>query len=171
MHGRRPTVRAHTEREARAKLRELHRKAEEDTFVPDERLTVAEYLEYWLTVVEPSLRPSTLKRYGEYARVHAIPEIGRLRLSQLKPMHLQDLYESRLQAGCAPSTVHHLHAMLRRALGMAERWELVNRNVAQRVSPPRVPSTRSRRSPSTRHASSWRRPRGPALKPPSWSRW
>ena len=58
---------------------------------------------------------------------------------QLKPTHLQDLYESRLKAGRSPSTVHHLHAMLRRALGMAERWELVSRNVAQWVSPPCVP--------------------------------
>jgi len=35
--------------------------------------------------------------------------------------------------------VQYLHAVIRRSLGQAERWGLVNRNVARLVSPPRVP--------------------------------
>jgi integrase len=117
----------------------LQRKAEEDSFVHDERITVAEYLDYWLSVVETTVRPRTHKRYSEYVRVHAVPVIGHLRLTQLKPLHLQQLYATRLKAGASPSTVQHLHAALHRALAMAERWEYANRNVARLVSPPSVP--------------------------------
>ena len=85
------------------------------------------------------VRPRTVKRYREYVRVHATPEIGHLRLTELRPMHLQQLYASRLRAGASPSTVQHLHAVLHRALRMAERLEYVNRNVARLASPPRVP--------------------------------
>jgi integrase len=142
--GRRRTFRARTSREARERLKEILQKLELGEPLPDEQLTVAEFLEYWLTVIESTIRPTTHKRYREYVRVHAVPEIGNLRLTKLKPIHLQRLYATRLQAGSSPSTVHHLHRTLHRALAMAERWEMVNRNVARLVTPPRVPKYKIR---------------------------
>jgi integrase len=137
--GKRRTARAATATEAKARLRELLRRAEEHQFTQDERLSVEKYLEYWLTVVETTVRPNTYKRYAEYIRVHAVPMIGRHRLRDLRPLHLQQLYASRLQAGASASTVAHLHTVLQRALTMAERWEYVTRNVARQVTPPSVP--------------------------------
>jgi hypothetical protein len=67
-------------------------------------------------VTESTVRPSTHLRYSQYVRTHAVPIIGHLRLVDLKPMHLQQLYAKRLQAGSSPSTVQHLHAVLHRAL-------------------------------------------------------
>ncbi|MGH3266687.1 MAG: hypothetical protein ACRDNS_32410 [Trebonia sp.] len=55
------------------------------------------------------MRPSTHKRYREYVRAHTIRQIGRLRLVELMPMHLQALYASRLRTGSSASTVQHLH--------------------------------------------------------------
>lgn len=142
--GRRRTARARTARDARERLVALRRKAEEGRadIEVDERLTVAEFLESWLDVAKTTVRPNTHKRYREYVRVHAVPEIGYLRLIDLRPLHLQQLYARRLQSGASPSTVQHLHATLHRALKMAERWEQVTRNVADLVSPPRVPKHR-----------------------------
>lgn len=125
-------------REARDRLRALQERAAAGVPVVDERLTVRDFLEYWLTVTESTVRPSTLRRYREFVRVHAVPRLGHLRLIDLKPMHLQQLYAERLHAGLSPTTVHHLHAVLHRALTMAERWEQVDRNVARLVTPPRV---------------------------------
>jgi integrase len=139
VHGRRRTARAKTITEARSKLRELQRRQEQEQASYDERITVKQFLEYWLSVTETTVRPRTYKRYAEYVRVHAIPGIGHLRLTQLRPVHLQDLYAARLKAGSSPSTVQHLHATLHRAFKMAERWEYASRNVASRVTPPRVP--------------------------------
>lgn len=137
--GRRRSARAATALQARTKLRELLTRAEAQTFVEDERLTVEKYLDYWLSVVATTVRPSTHKRYGEYVRVHAVPHIGTLRLRDLRATHLQQLYAVRLASGASPSTVRHLHAVLRRALTMAERWEQVSRNVARQATPPTVP--------------------------------
>lgn len=137
--GRRRSVRGRTRREALDKLRAMQRRAADGDPITDSRLTVAEYLEYWLSVTESTVRPSTHTRYASYVRLHAVPVIGHLRLTELKPLHLQQLYAKRLQAGSSPSTVHHLHACLHRALAMAERWEQVNRNVARLVTPPRIP--------------------------------
>jgi integrase len=102
------------------------------------RLTVEEYLVGWLADVRPSLRPRTWDRYEQYARLHAIPGIGNVRLSRLGPEDLQRLYTDRLTAGCSPTTVLHLHRLLHRALDRAHRWQLVTRNVANLVDPPRM---------------------------------
>jgi hypothetical protein len=74
--GPRRTFRAMTSREARERLKEVLQKLQRGERLLDEQLTVAKYLEYWLTTIEPTIRPSTHKRYREYVRVHALPEIG-----------------------------------------------------------------------------------------------
>ncbi len=96
------------------------------------------YLQEWLQTVEHSIRPSTWTRYEQLIRVHAIPAIGSLSLSRLEPRHLQKLYVDRLTNGSAPATVRQLHAVICRALGQAAKWDMVARNVASLVSPPRV---------------------------------
>jgi hypothetical protein len=72
--GRRRTFRAATAREARERLKEVLQKLERGETLPDERISVADFVEYWLAAIEPTIRPSTHKRYREYVRVHAVPE-------------------------------------------------------------------------------------------------
>ena len=86
VHGRRRSVRAATKAEAHARLRELQRRAAAGEPITDTRLTVAEYLEYWLSVVESTVRARTHQRYAAYVRVHAIPEIGHVKLAELRPI-------------------------------------------------------------------------------------
>ena len=102
------------------------------------RQTVGAYLTEWLSTTKTSIRPRTFTRYSEYVRVHAVPQIGRVKLAKLSPQHLQRLYATRLEAGSSPSTVAHLHAVLHRAFRQAERIGLVPRNVVALVDPPRI---------------------------------
>jgi integrase len=127
-----------TKKEALTKLREAQRQAAEGTLVVSERTTVEEFLTSWLEAVRPTLRASTWRRYEQYVRVHAVPVIGRVKLSKLTPQHLHRLYTNRLAAGASAQTVVHLHRTLHRALNQALRWGLVGRNVAALVDPPRV---------------------------------
>jgi integrase len=136
---RRKYVYGRTRREVAQKLRAVQRAQQDGGVLADERTTVERYLIDWLAVVKPSLRWRTWQRYEQYARLHAIPGIGRVRLSKLTPQHLQGLYADRLRAGLSPTSVLHLHRLMHRALGQAVRWNLVPRNVADLVDPPRMP--------------------------------
>jgi integrase len=98
--------------------------------MPPERLTVETYLKNWLAEIKNSVRPRTHQRYEQYVRLHAIPEIGKVKLTKLNPQHLQRLYAGRLDAGISPQTVVHLHRCLHTALKRAARFNLVQRNVA-----------------------------------------
>lgn len=69
-------------------------------------------------------------------RLYLTPELGRVRLGQLTPAHVQRLYAGLLGRGLSPSTVRRVHAALHRALGQAVRWRLATSNVADLVDPP-----------------------------------
>jgi integrase len=106
--------------------------------IPSDQLKVGRYLQEWLQSTTASIRPSTWRRYEQLLRVYAIPALGIVPLARLDPRQVQRLYADCLARGLAPATVRQLHAVLRRALGQAEKWGNVARNVAALVSPPRV---------------------------------
>lgn len=94
-------------------------------------------MQSWLGAARPSLRERTWVRYEQYVRLHVVPAFGKTPLTKLTPQHLQGLYAERLASGLSPTTVHHLHAALHKALDQAVRWNLVARNVADLVDPSR----------------------------------
>jgi integrase len=103
----------------------------------DQRTTVERFLRAWLTTVAPSLRPRTWTRYEQLVRRHATPHAGRLRLSKLDARHLEELYADRVRAGLSTTTVLQLHRILHHALRDATRRNLLGRNAAELVTPPR----------------------------------
>ena len=100
--------------------------------------TVAEYLEYWLhQSVKPRLRPLTFAGYSVNVHKHLVPSLGRIRLDRLTPQQVQEMMNDRLAAGFSPKSVAYMHQVLRTALELARRWEVIDRNVASLVEPPR----------------------------------
>ncbi len=102
-----------------------------------DHLSVGAYLLQWLETARPNVRPKTWERYEQIVRLDATPALGHVPLMKLGPHHLQGLYARRLDAGRSPTTVHHLHRVLHRALRQAERWGLVGRNPVALVDAPR----------------------------------
>lgn len=135
----RKTVYGKTQDEAIKKRNDVLRLIEQGVSVSDERRTVAQFLEGWLTdTVQPSdLADSTKASYTDVVHRHLVPRLGQTRLSKLTPQRVQQLLNELREAGYSPRTVQYTHAVLRRALGQAERWGLVNRNVAKLVDVPR----------------------------------
>jgi len=101
------------------------------------RQTVHQFMQSWLTAARPSLRERTWVRYEQYVRLHIEPALGKVPLPRLTPQHLQRVYAERFNSGSSPTSVLHLHAALHKALDKAVRWNLVARNVADLVDPPR----------------------------------
>ena len=103
-------------------------------------LTLGEYLECWLSdVVRLSVRPRTLVSYTGVVTNHLIPALGQQDLVDLSPGDVQTFLNAKSATGLSPRTVAYLRNVLRQALGHAERTELVGRNVARLVVPPRIP--------------------------------
>lgn len=131
---------AKTRQEVVKKLHQAQRTIAEGLPLANERQTLKEYMGPWLQEsVKPSVRPYTYQSYETIVRLHILPEIGRITLARLTAQDVQGLLNRKHKSGLSPRTVQYIHAVLRRALGQAERWGLVPRNIARLVSPPRVP--------------------------------
>ncbi len=108
--------------------------------LPAQRVTVGAFLDQWLRdSARPSVRPRTYVSYASVVRVHLAPGLGQLPLARLSPQHVQTFLNAKSASGLSPRTVGYLRAVLRQALGQAERWGVVTRNVARLADPPRIP--------------------------------
>ncbi|MDP9371051.1 MAG: site-specific integrase [Chloroflexota bacterium] len=138
--GQRKTVYGKTRAEVQRKIRAIVADAEQGIMPAPERLTVAAFLERWLADDVSRLDQYTVKNYSIYVRRHIIPKLGKIKLAQLQPAHVQGLYAAMQQRGLAPKTIRNAHGVLRTALGKAVAWGLVPRNVAALAAPPKAPS-------------------------------
>jgi integrase len=118
-----------TRADVQRKLAAAHRTQDDELPFSPERQTVGAFRIEWLEGQRQRLRPNTWKRYEEYVRLHAIPTLGRVKLATLSRQHLERLYAQRVATGLSPTTVHHIHAVIHKALEQAVRWNLVPRNV------------------------------------------
>lgn len=107
--------------------------------VANDRITFGQFLDKWLEdSVKPGVRPRTYVSYEQLIRVHVAPTLGKIKLAKLTPGDTQSLMNRKLKDGLAPASVRKMHAVIRRALEVAYKWELVPRNVATLAVPPRV---------------------------------
>ncbi|MBS0533253.1 MAG: tyrosine-type recombinase/integrase family protein, partial [Proteobacteria bacterium] len=109
------------------------------------KTTVSDYLERWLEYVKPNISPRSHERYTEIVRKNLAPRLGSAKLSRLRPEHIAAAYSDALtrgrrdgKGGLSPRSVHHMHRILKQALSRAVRWQLIARNPADAVDPPKV---------------------------------
>ena len=142
---RRRSVYGRTRAEALRKLNELRRSQEHGLDLLQRPRTVGQWLDEWLRDVKAhdGVRGTSITRYRSVVEAHLKPQLGRIRLDKLAPRDVQ-MFLAGLEGKVAPQTVVKIHAVLRVALSDAERFELVSRNVAKTVKPPRVPRAERR---------------------------
>lgn len=82
------------------------------------------------------LRPTTVRAYRSHTDEYLIPHLGRLRLQDLRPSHIDKLLAALDNGKRKPATVRRIHATLRSALSTAVRRRLINFNAAKDVDLP-----------------------------------
>ncbi|MEO7020565.1 MAG: tyrosine-type recombinase/integrase [Ktedonobacteraceae bacterium] len=136
--GKRKTLYAKTQKEAREKLRKALYEVQQNTFIAAPQQTLVQFLTDWLeNTQKQSIRPRTYERYEEILRLHILPVLGRHKLQSLSAQHVQAFYAKKLQDGLSGSTVIGFHSLLHKALDTAVKWNLIARNVCDAVTPPR----------------------------------
>lgn len=133
------TVQSKSRREVKAALAEFEVAVAAGRVAPVE-VTVAELLERWMAHLTGLDRAeTTLYHYRKYIDREIVPVLGGTRLSKLTALDIDRLYTKLRNRGLAPATIRQIHAILRASLNQAERWGLVQRNVAKLASAPSQP--------------------------------
>ena len=94
-----------------------------------------------------NVSPKTRERWRQLTDNQIMPRLGGVPLQRIKPSHLAELYATLMREGgvgggpLAARTVGHVHRLLRRALGHALTWGLIQQNPAAVARPPRLVET------------------------------
>ena len=131
----RKRVMARTKTEVREKLKELHQQAERGVR-PRRHYTVNDALDDWLAMGLDGLAPATVTVYRNTIAKALREELGTVELTKLTASAVQKALAN-LAARRATRTIQMAHNVLVRAIRHAERDDLVGRNVAALVKPPK----------------------------------
>ncbi len=138
-----------TKKEAEAALAQAIAEVERGTYIDPAKVTVAEFLKHWFAGHSGKLSPTTKRRYEDIIEHHLIPGLGQVPLSKLTPLQIEAFLQRLLKEGrcskhksappgLAPSSVAYVYRVLHRALEQAVEWEMLPRNPASKVKPPRA---------------------------------
>lgn len=134
-----------TKREAQVECAHLISQMRGGAYVEPSKTTMAQHMERWLDHVKSQISPRTHERYSEIVRKNIIPPLGAVFITKLRPAQISDAYAKALasgrvdgKGGLAPTTVVYMHRLIKHALAQAVRWELLNRNPADAVRPPKI---------------------------------
>jgi len=135
-----------TKRGAQAECARLTHELNTGSYVEVTKDTVAAFLERWLVDIKSRVSPRTYDRYAEIAKKNIGPTLGSKQLVKLKPADISAAYGEALVSGrrkdggsLSARTVLHIHRVLKQALAQAVQWEMIARNPATNIKPPKVP--------------------------------
>jgi integrase len=134
-----------SKRQAQVECARLISDLDKGTHVEPSRMTLAAFFERWLEHMQGQVSPRSHERYAELARKNLVPLLGGLALTKLRPEPISQAYATALTSGrrdgsggLSARTVTHMHRVLREALQQAVRWQMLARNPADAVKPPKV---------------------------------
>lgn len=134
-----------TKKEAEKFLTEKLRELDTGLLIDTKKMKVGEYLDFWKEKTFNNLEITTSEGYIQKIEKHIKPYLSNIYLEDLKPLHLQEFYDKKIkngklngQGGLSNRTVLALHRIIHSALEQAVKWQLVIRNVADAVEPPKA---------------------------------
>lgn len=125
-----------TEQEAEAALAVALADVVKHTHVHTSRTTFEGFAEDWLT--NATGRPITLNRYKTALHHHLIPALGKHRIQEVRPRHVEKFYRDCADQGLRGSTINELHVRLGQIFKAAVREQLLPRSIMDEVQAPKT---------------------------------
>lgn len=121
------------------------------TFVPSE-ISVADYLDEWLELRKPELRPNSIRMYSQRIKLQIKPALGKYKLSAITAADIQRLINDLFAQGVSRETISGVKGVLTNALkyavepmGYLQHAPIDGVKLpSRRVRPPVPPRTRPR---------------------------
>lgn len=133
-----------TKRDAESDLKIYQAKAALQQTIPASMLTLKDYLPQWFESHKKMLAPNTINGYAVNINNHIIPQIGTLKLKDIKPKHLEAFYSTLMtDKELSAKTVKYIHNVLKVALKAAVDNKIIDDNPCLKAKTPKVPKFQS----------------------------
>lgn len=143
--GKKYSVRSKNHKELNAKMQAKIRELENRSVVIEESITVKEWGEQWIKVYKTNVSKNSYERIDGMLKNHVYPLIGRVKLSKIKPIHLQDVLNV-MAEDKATDTIKHVQQILNGMFEQAQANGLIATNPAKDLVLPKGRPAGSHRS-------------------------
>lgn len=122
-------------------------KIESGIFVDSKNLTLSKFTEQWVDNHVSKLAPKTQGEYKRMLELHILPQLGNIKLADIRPTHIMKFYKFLQQDGIrqdgksgklSERSIRYYHAVLSSMLQDAVQWQLIVSNPTSRVEAPKV---------------------------------
>lgn len=139
-----------SQKDVRKKMTAALKQLDDNSYLDADKRTVGQYLDAWLTeYVEPVRKPYTVDNYRRSIDLHLKPNLGAIRLQELRPEDIQRMVRrfttgdkkagsQRSQKPLSPKTIKNIVGVLSSALQEAVNNQIIPRNPAPFVKLPAV---------------------------------
>src|SRR5450759_4514736 len=112
LQGRRLGFTSKTRRECQEWIKKTINQIDKGMTFASTTVTLAEYLQGWLISIKASKRQNTWLGYEQLTRNYVIPNLGKIKLKDLSPDHIQTFYNHLLATDVGAYTIIKIHILL-----------------------------------------------------------
>lgn len=144
----RKTITAKSDREAGKKLALFMAEVENSKITADSNMKFRDFVKLWdKNHAGINLEVRTYKRYIDMLNANILPEIGDMRLIDIKPVTLLNFYSKLAgdgarkdghKGGYSPKTIQHIHRLISSIYNKAAEWQIIGINPAAHIKPPKA---------------------------------
>ena len=135
--GRQKSKYFHSQREARDWLKLTQTQIDNGLKLSTANVDLATFLNKWFDAHKLSVRPNTSALYWQMLDNHIIPSLGKMKLKDIRPDHIQNFYTLKMKAGTSKAVIGIIHSVLHLAFEQAMKWGLIGRNPVDAVIKPK----------------------------------
>lgn len=135
--GKRITRYFKSKKEANAWKIESLNKIQKGMFNTNTQISLGEFLDRWLADSNRSVKIKTHLQHKQIINQHIKPYLGEIKLIELRPNMVQQLYSKKEEMGLGQRTILLIHCVLHCALNQAVKEDLIFRNPLDAVIRPR----------------------------------
>ena len=132
-----------TRRQAELRVEELRKQYESGRALRADEITFSEWCERFLSGREGlgKLKPATLRQNRNTSR-HLLRYLGDVRVSEIAPVNVTDMYAAMRGDGVGDATILHCHKLMKQIMKSAMDNDICLRNPMDRVDAPKKPKTK-----------------------------
>jgi len=135
--GKRITRNFDTKAECSAWIKETQSQIDRGMTYRKSNIALGTFIQQWLDVHKTKLAPKTAPRYEQLVRDYILPQLGNIKLRELRLDKIEAHYITLLEQGLSPRSVHFVHSILHKCLNDAIRRGYTGYNAAHGAILPR----------------------------------
>jgi integrase len=130
-----------TQRECQDWIKKTRGQIDDGMTLASTKISLDEFLASWMTSTKTTMGGRTWTHYEQLIRTYISPNIGKIKIRDFRPEHVQTFYNRLFDGKVGVQTIRKIHVALHSALQQAVKTGMISRNPASFIRPPKKPAT------------------------------